>query len=129
MKTKLKPCPFCGSEAELIRDTIPCGDYPDEYDQYVVCSSCGAETRHYDPDTIPNAIEYAVASWNTRPIDGALQSRIAELEKALHIADDEYMYATSQYYNEPVPPPSSYDRWLSLAIYPPKGGSDDTQTL
>lgn len=83
LKVGLKPCPFCGSEAELIRDTIPCGDYPDEYDQYVTCSNCGAETRHYDPDTIPNAIEYAVASWSTRPIEAALQARIAELSKPI----------------------------------------------
>ena len=45
----------------------------------------------------------------------SLEAEVAKLEKALRIADDEYMNATAQYYNEPVPPPSNYERWLTEA--------------
>jgi len=75
-ETALKPCPFCGKTAELIFETIPCGDYPDEYQYYVMCTNCFAETRHYDYPDIPNADEHAVASWNTRPIEDSLRKNI-----------------------------------------------------
>lgn len=45
----------------------------------------------------------------------AKDAEIAVLKRALKIADEEYMRATSEYYNEPVPPPSSIERWMSLA--------------
>ena len=64
----LKPCPFCGAKAELVYLTIDCGDYPNEYEYFVACTYCFAETRHYEHPDIPNAKEYAMASWNTRAL-------------------------------------------------------------
>ena len=72
MSDFLKKCPFCMGDAELIYETIPCGDYPDEYAYYVMCKVCHVKTQHYDYPDIPNAREYALASWNTRVKDGEL---------------------------------------------------------
>jgi len=73
-ETDLKPCPFCGGLAELIYATIDCGDYPNEYQYYVECSNCYANTRAYDYPDIPGAKEYAIASWNTMPIEDKLKN-------------------------------------------------------
>jgi hypothetical protein len=100
------PCPFCGGAVSKC----------DESPLY------GGSIMHDETECLfkNNLLFHGNINdrWNSRPIENALRSRIAELEKALRIADDEYAYATSQYYNEPVPPPSSYDRWLSLAQNP-----------
>ena len=54
----LKPCPFCGGEATENRDIS----------NSIYCKKCFAEI---DTDCV---------DWNIRPIEDALQSRIAELE-------------------------------------------------
>ena len=51
----LKPCPFCGEPVEF-----------NKFAEKVVCEDCGA-TIYSD-------------YWNTRPIEDALNARIAELE-------------------------------------------------
>ena len=58
MSDELKPCPFCGREQHLCPEEIP---YTEQLHE---CGSC-------------NVISY---DWNTRPIEDALQTRIAELE-------------------------------------------------
>ena len=52
---ELKPCPFCGEPVEF-----------NKFAEKVVCEDCGA-TSYSD-------------YWNTRPIEDALNARIAELE-------------------------------------------------
>ncbi|CAH0531855.1 hypothetical protein CTH30272_04103 [Allocatenococcus thiocycli] len=50
----LKPCPFCGGEAEILDDLMP----------YVACTECEVSfiSNHgYDGDT-----EYAAELWNAR---------------------------------------------------------------
>ena len=54
MTDKLKPCPFCGGEAELIIDEA-C-----YYKSQVYCKKCGVRTNRQH---IP---EIAVTTWNTR---------------------------------------------------------------
>ena len=66
MSEKLKPCPFCGEPVEF-----------NKFAEKVVCEDCGA-TIYSD-------------YWNTRPIEDALNARIAELEA--HIAALEEAYA------------------------------------
>ena len=57
--SELKPCPFCGSSK------IKSHDYGNVELLYR-CEDCGGEHFH--------------SNWNTRPIEDALQARIAELE-------------------------------------------------
>ena len=59
MSEELKPCPFCGSSK------IKSHDYGNVELLYR-CEDCGGEHFH--------------SNWNTRPIEDALQARIAELE-------------------------------------------------
>ena len=47
---KLKPCPFCGGEAEVL----------DHINYYVGCSNCGVSTKGYGKEI------KAVTAWNTR---------------------------------------------------------------
>lgn len=55
--TDLKPCPFCGSDAELTRGG----------DAYVTCAGCGAEGAWFEADLDRGkAVQQAIASWNRR---------------------------------------------------------------
>jgi Lar family restriction alleviation protein len=80
---ELKPCPFCGAEAEIMRAG-------DEYEMVVAvnCSECSAHVRETD-DSIDRDFDrleaQAVAAWNKRAVEGDLRSR---LKDALDIADD-----------------------------------------
>ena len=61
---ELKPCPFCGSKnTTLDYFEISC---PQELGTLVLCGDCGSYST--------------VDRWNTRPIEDALNKRIAELE-------------------------------------------------
>ena len=55
MTEKLKPCPFCGGEAEV---------YENEYENItlfmVACKNCGISTAGYDYE------EDAIKDWNRR---------------------------------------------------------------
>ncbi len=62
---ELKPCPFCGSKnTTLDYFEISC---PQELGTLVLCGDCGSYST--------------VDRWNTRPIEDALNKRIAELEE------------------------------------------------
>jgi len=56
MSEELKPCPFCGGTKICTEKGINLN----------YCDSCSAEAN--------------IEHWNTRPLEDALQSRIAELE-------------------------------------------------
>lgn len=53
---ELRPCPFCGGEAELYEDA---GGYS------VDCTVCGAGTSYFGKG-LPDAKSVAVAAWNRR---------------------------------------------------------------
>ena len=55
---ELKPCPFCGSR-DIDDEPVLC---------MVYCTNCDAQINSTEVD------------WNTRPIEDALNARIAELE-------------------------------------------------
>lgn len=72
MNLKLKPCPFCGWEAN-VQQTAYTGLY------YVVCSGCGIEQP-----LVYKTKEEAVKVWNTRAKDVTQRTvhvDIAGLEK------------------------------------------------
>ena len=66
MREELRPCPFCKSNnTTLDYYEISC---PQELGTIVVCNDCGASAK-------------SIVDWNTRPIEDALNARIAELEE------------------------------------------------
>ena len=68
--SELKPCPFCGEKATL--------DYsvtPNRKHWFITCDCCGMMYQ----DTLSQR-KYVKDGWNTRPIEDALNKRIAELE-------------------------------------------------
>lgn len=76
-KPKLKPCPFCGGEAQLLRIS----KLPNGVEEWFV--SCGAASCDlYPHSTIPYAsAEIAAAAWNRRAVD--TPSNAAVLREAL----------------------------------------------
>lgn len=74
---KLKPCPFCGGEAELI------GEYSNIF---VFCSECRCSTE------ILNTERKAIQAWNTRkPVEAVLDRLEDEiLERLSDCGDDWY---------------------------------------
>ncbi len=54
-KIKLKPCPFCGAEVEVVKDSEFC------FEGYSVwCENCRSQSAIYDDPTD------AVEAWNRR---------------------------------------------------------------
>jgi len=77
--SELKPCPFCGSEPTS----------SDEFDDEVLFYGC---TKDIDCP-LYDAPFVNMATWNTRPIEDALNKRIAELEAEVtkcHELQDSY---------------------------------------
>jgi hypothetical protein len=54
--TNLKPCPFCGGEAEIIRTSV----------------HCNSPTCEAQPFTAGQSVEEAIAAWNRRASDAEL---------------------------------------------------------
>lgn len=67
---KLKPCPFCGGEAEIIDDAMG---------TISRCQRCGAENRNgvYGD----GGHKLAVKDWNSRPIEDDLNEQIGRFKK------------------------------------------------
>lgn len=72
--SELKACPFCGSKAEKHKYTMLGEDFKVAY--------CPNEDCYFHHRTA------SIADWNTRPIEDALDKRIAELEGVIK-ADNE----------------------------------------
>ena len=69
-ETELKPCPFCGGEAEFNSD---------EFGEGVCCKSCGATMRNGVYGECGRKL--ASADWNARPIENELNEKIEKLER------------------------------------------------
>ena len=69
MTEELKPCPFCGSEAEFNSD---------EFGEGVCCKTCGAVLRNGVYGEYGRKL--ASADWNARPIEDELHGKIGKLE-------------------------------------------------
>lgn len=75
MNTKLKPCPFCGTEVKMMRIPLWNGShgYKDCYDFKVTCEKCGCTLNYTKTNTIyrteEEAINNAANAWNERKIE------------------------------------------------------------
>ena len=79
---ELRPCPFCGGEAERYEDA---GGYS------VDCTACGAGIGYLGKG-LPDAKGRAVAAWNRRT-EGECHARLADLIEPAqdHIGDPDKM--------------------------------------
>lgn len=62
--TELKPCPFCGNPAMMLKGTD--GGYPYIY---VICGSCGVSTPYFfldEEDRLRKVKDIAAKAWNRR---------------------------------------------------------------
>jgi Lar family restriction alleviation protein len=64
---ELKPCPFCGGEAELHHKIEPL--CIDAY-SYVYCTKCGVTTEAFPKSFDHSSDEKAIEAWNRRAEDG-----------------------------------------------------------
>ena len=79
---ELKKCPFCGGEAAYIQIL---GNYERPHEVY--CSTCdGGITEGRSKDGV-------IHNWNNRPIEDALNARIAECESALISMVNQFFYS------------------------------------
>ena len=68
MQYKFKACPFCGTKPKHVRGG-------DDGDGFIIFCNCGA-CRDF--------VQYDLTeAWNRRPLEDALQKRIAELERTV----------------------------------------------
>jgi len=108
MPNELRPCPFCGSEAIIKTNTGNIetaswfwGECKNDECEYINISPCKTQ-------------EQAETDWNTRPVEEALQARIAELEKQVewHLFDidnvDTYPPCTDMYLTLSIPERTEY---------------------
>ena len=69
---ELKPCPFCGAEAEIIDEREMCGHGESVLVVYIECENCdarGPSYCHWDDGRKEWLISRAIKSWNMR-MDG-----------------------------------------------------------
>ena len=69
MQVELKPCPFCGGEADI--SFYASVDSPEPKGRFVECMSCAAAGPSFEiQGDAPDRDEYtqtkAIAAWNTR---------------------------------------------------------------
>ena len=80
---KLKPCPFCGGEAELHHDKGPTG----ELYAWVGCNQCDAMSVHCDVRSMQPEETHPVDAWNTRD-QRALDELQAEIDRLTKERDE-----------------------------------------
>lgn len=62
MTEELKPCPFCGGEAEYHTDNGPTG----EVYGWVGCNQCDAMSCHIDTRSMQPEEKHPIDTWNIR---------------------------------------------------------------
>lgn len=82
---ELKPCPFCGGEAELIRRELP--DRPLAIRWYVTCIDSLCEIKA--ETNMHRESELAIAAWNTRVPTTELRENQMHLAMELEAKDEQ----------------------------------------
>jgi len=80
MQSELKPCPFCGGDAEYHSDKGPTG----EVYAWVGCNQCDAMSVHCDVRSMQPEETHPIDAWNTRASD----AEITRLTEALRAAEE-----------------------------------------
>ena len=80
MQSELKPCPFCGGDAEYHSDKGPTG----EVYGWVGCNQCDAMSVHCDVRSMQPEETHPIDAWNTRASD----AEITRLTEALRAAEE-----------------------------------------
>ena len=63
---ELKPCPFCGGEAQIRQNDV-CGGFGMYITKYfVMCAKCGARGASADDYYFEHPLAKAVTAWNRR---------------------------------------------------------------
>lgn len=69
MTQAMKPCPFCGGEAELVTGAHRDGGYIENC-AFVRCKGCGARSYEFHECVTPDEVQgYASEAWNRRAGD------------------------------------------------------------
>lgn len=82
MSDELKPCPFCGADAEY--------EGPDDLPMIGCQTGCAVNPAvciHTDDAENNDPARHVTLAWNTRPIEDALRAEIAALKKVVRAAD------------------------------------------
>ena len=80
MSNNLKPCPFCGSEAEVHISAVQ-----DKIRVQVECENCHTykertETGRNDLNSLLWIVKETELDWNTRPVDDKKDTTVADLD-------------------------------------------------
>jgi hypothetical protein len=85
-ENELKPCPFCGNQAEIKRSWVS------RSKEYAIgCSNYECEANNCEQDEQGGfnsyfmKLEDAIASWNTRPIEDNLRAQLAEAQADIKV--------------------------------------------
>jgi hypothetical protein len=76
---EIKPCPFCGKQAQLIVDSGPDAGY----DDYTIGCDCIAGIEVYGCEVDGETEESVTARWNARPGEDRLRVQRDQARKAL----------------------------------------------
>lgn len=72
----LKPCPFCGGEAEIRHGGR--GSVSKPITSFIACKSCGARTDQVEVDAEYSSDEEAAKAWNSRADSGTEETALPE---------------------------------------------------
>ena len=76
MNEELKPCPFCGGEADMVYG-VPAYD-----GSYAFCIECGLRTESYKTKSGSTwDVDSAITAWNRRQPDAALVEALERIER------------------------------------------------
>ena len=76
---ELKPCPFCGGEAEFKTELVGPGFFESTSKAYIYvrCKECHAETKAYKESPYYSALEKAIEAWDRRTANDSRESGTA----------------------------------------------------